>query len=377
MRRMVATTLAPNRDEKQSDLRSALPVIVAVFVATRFLLVLVAVFLEFTIPLGYHGPTWSSTPILQSLTGSDSVFLLGIAKDGYHLAPIKGDYHDWVFFPLYPIVVRLASTLTLGDIAVAGVLVANAAFLGAMAALYRLAVPHLGHGVAVRSVAYLAIAPGAVAFAMAYSDSLFLLLAVGAFLAAERRRWGWMGLLYALASLTRLPGVLIGLPLLLVVISKSGRSPGRQWLWLTLGPVALLAFYGYLGWLTGDLLANLHAQSAWNSPPPTIASGDFSQRFDPLVFLLIGTLLLYTFLLVYFRPDRIPMPYALMAVVALLSVMASLRLLSVGRYLAVVWPFDWVLARRQAAWFTVAWPIASTGLFVIQAMLHFTQALAP
>ena len=47
---------------------------------------------------------------------------------------------------------------------------------------------------------------GAVAFGMAYTDSLFLLLAAGAFLAGEQRRWWLMALLYGLASLTRLQG---------------------------------------------------------------------------------------------------------------------------------------------------------------------------
>ena len=60
--------------------------------------------------------------------------------------------------------------------------------------LYALSRRYLDHETSVRALVYLAIAPGAVAFAMAYSESLFLLLALGAFLAAERgrsRSWRW------------------------------------------------------------------------------------------------------------------------------------------------------------------------------------------
>jgi hypothetical protein len=53
------------------------------------------------------------------------------------------------------------------------------------------------------------------------------------------------------------------------------------------------------------------------------------------------------------------------------------RLQSVGRYLVTAWPFAWLLANRRADWFRAAWPIASTGLFVIHAVAHFTQVLAP
>jgi hypothetical protein len=356
--------------------------IVAVFLVTRLLVVLVAVFLEQSIPLGYDGPSYSRAPIARSLTGEDAVYYLGIAAGGYHLEPVKENHYDWVFFPLYPVVVRAFSILTLGDVTLAGILTANLAFLAAALALYRLSLDHLGHDVAVRSVVYLAIAPGAVAFAMAYSDSLFLLLAVGAFLAAERRRWWTMGLLYGLAALTRLPGVLLGIPLLMLMVRSLGPRPRLGWLALGLGPAALAGFYAWLGAVTGDFLANLHAQAAWNIAP--IASGGGtgggtvpSAQLNPLPLLLLATLLAYTFLVLYLRRDRVAAPYVVLSLLAFATIFLSLRLQSVARYLGVAWPFSWVLASRPSAAFHEIWPIASAGLFTVHALLHFTQALAP
>ena len=395
--------------------REAVGAIVGLFVVTRGALFLIATLLERNIPLAYQGPTYSSAPVLSSLTGTDSIYLLGIAAQGYHAEPITKGFLDWAYFPLYPLVTRLVSYVTFGDLALAGVIVSNVAFVAALLVLYRLAVPRLGHDVAVRSLAFVALAPGAVAFAMAYTDSLFLLLAAGTFLAAEQRRWALMAVLYALASLTRLQGVLLGLPLLVMLLqaSRDGRgvaaehetaaessttdgidsggaakpNPGRPrprvelLAWLAAGPIALAAFGAYLGATFGDPLGMIHAQQAWSDigKPGTGASGAIPvvDRFDPLVLLLIGVLLFYVFLLVFLRRDKVPWAYRVMILIAFLTVFVSLRLQSLPRYMAVVWPFSWVLAKNRSAWWGLIGLPASAILFVVFAFLNFTQTLAP
>jgi len=355
--------------------RRALPTLVAVFVATRLIVVLMAIVVEFALPSDDRWESWDDRPVMFSLTGSDANFYLGIAAEGYHVAPVKDDYRDWVFFPLYPVAVRAASVVTLGDIGLAAILVSNASFLAAMAVLYALSRRHMDHDRSLRSVVYLAIAPGAVAFTMAYGESLFLLLSVGAFLAAEHRRWAVMGALCALAALTRLPGVLLVIPLF-VLQWQTFRRLRPAMAWLALGPLALLGFAAYQGIAIGDSLGFLHAQGAWNIPPLLSTTSPAPTLFSPLPWLLIGTLLFYTFLFVFMRVDRIRLPYVVYAVVSVVTVIASMRLQSVARYLGVAFPFDWVLADRRAPWFRIAWPVISAGLFTIHALLHFTT-LAP
>jgi hypothetical protein len=367
--------------------REAAVAIVALFLVSRAALVLVAVFLEFNIPLGYHGPTYSIDPILSSLTGTDAPWLLGIAAEGYHDVPVRDAFRDWAFFPLYPMVVRIASVLTLGNIAVAGVLVSNLAFVAALFVLYRLTMNHLDHERSIKTLAFATFAPGAVAFGMAYTDSLFLLLSAGAFLAAERRRWALMGLLYGLATLTRLQGLLLGIPLA-VLIAVADSPTGwrtlagwrtRRMLWLAAGPIAFALFAGYLGVTFGDYLGMFTAQRAWSNigRPETGNTMPVLDRFDPLVLFLIVRLVFYVFLLLFRRKDGISAPYTALAVVSLVTAIASTRLISTARFLAVAWPFDWILANRRAAWFELTGLAAFAAIFVIHAMLHFTQALAP
>lgn len=355
--------------------RKALLVIGATFVASRVLLVLIALIVEFALPLDYARPSYSSSPILASLTGSDSVYLLGIAASGYHALPISQNYLDWAFFPLYPMVVRVASLVTFGDLAWAGVLISNLATLGGAWLLYRLGELRLGHRRALLAVVYLLIAPGAVAFGMAYTDSLFLVLALAAVYAAERSRWGLMGVFYGLATLTRLPGIFLIVPLLLIVLASERRSI-RAAVPLFLGPLALGGFTLYLWQQFGVWFAYLQAQASWSNPANTVAGGGLPAGVEPLVALLIGTLLLYVFLLVYMRPDRLDISSISYVIVSLLTVIGSLRLLSVGRYLAVVWPFSWLLAGRGGV-VPVLWPAMSGALFSLYALLHFTQTLAP
>jgi hypothetical protein len=353
--------------------RQALFVLGATFLLTRLVLGLVAILVEVSVPLAAGGPTYSSDPILASLTGSDSVFLLGIAAEGYHSEPIHDGYQDWAFFPLYPLVVRLLSFATLGRLDIAGVLVANGATALGAWLLYRMGERRLGHQRALLAAVYLLIAPGAVAFGMAYTDSLFLVLALASFMAAERRRWGWMGFLYALATLTRLPGVFLGIPLA-IIWWRSGPAWWSAWS-LALGPLALAGFTVHLRLVVGEWFAFLRAQSAWNNPVGAAASGS-APGTEPLLVLLVAVIAIYLFLLVYIRTDRLDGPSTALVIVSLATVAGAFRILSVARYLAVVWPFTWLVAGR-GPWTAVVWPAVSSALFTVFAFLNFAQVLAP
>lgn len=379
-----------SRAGQAPEWRWALPRIGALFVATRLFVIAIAILAEATQAAPPATLRWTDAPILASLTSWDSRYYLGIAGSGYHAAPVFGPYVDYAFFPLYAILVRIGSLLTLGNIDLAGVLVANAAFGGALVALYALSIRHLSRDQAIWSLIFLSLAPGAVAFAMAYTEGLFLLVAVGAFLAAERHRPAAMGVLFALAALTRPPGILLGLPLLVLVLRDPGMRARRAWAWLILGPVALLLFSAWLGGVTGDPLAWLHGQALWSTsvrivPGPSGVTGvpaALPQVASPEAYfaftLWLGSLLFHMFLFVYFRPDRMPAAYWLVALLPYAGVVGVGRLLtSSPRYLAIAWPFDWTLARRRARWVRVVVPTVFLVLQGCCAWLTFTWTIHP
>ena len=152
-------------------------------------------------------------PLVDSLAGVwtrwDGQWYLKIATEGY----AAGDGTS-AFFPLYPWTVKVLGWLAGERYIWAGILLSGVFFLAALVLLHRLVRLDFHPKDASRTIFYLAAFPMAFFFWAVYSESLFLLLAVGAFLAARVGRWWWAGLCVALAIWTRATGVLLVLPVL-------------------------------------------------------------------------------------------------------------------------------------------------------------------
>jgi hypothetical protein len=129
--------------------------------------------------------------------------------------------------------------------------------------LYRLTELELGRRLARPTLLLLAVFPAAVYFGAPYSESLFLLLAVGAFYAARTGRWAWAGACAGLASATRSAGLLLLIPLVLIWWSGRPRRAGDA-AWLLLAPLGIAAYAAWLGLAEGDALRFLDVQEAWS-----------------------------------------------------------------------------------------------------------------
>ena len=199
----------------------------------------------------------------------DAGWFLDIAAHGYDIEP-----QGAAFYPLYPALLRFGGALLGGHPVLAGFLLALPLTLAAFTSLYALARHHVPDAAAARAVTYLAFFPYAFFLQAVYSEAAFLALAIGAFLAGERRRFLLAGVLAGGAMLTRPVGfaLLAGL----IVLASSTRSARRLRdvaslgvapLLFSLFPLVLvaegrspLAFlsserhwrdFGLLGWLRG------------------------------------------------------------------------------------------------------------------------------
>ncbi len=188
----------------------------------------------------------------------DSVFFLRIAEHGYDAAAGTAA----AFYPLYPALVGLLGRLLGGHYVLAGISISLAASLAAFLLFYRLAEERLGADGGGRAVLYLALFPMAVFLQAVYSESLFLLLCLLAFLTAERGRFAGAGIAAGLALLTRPAGVAL-LPALALLAWRSPRR-GRSLGALCLAPLLFAAYPVYLWSSLGDPWAFLRAQGAWN-----------------------------------------------------------------------------------------------------------------
>ena len=232
-----------------------------------------------TRPLGGLGDALASP-----LAHWDAVWYLGIAESGYPSA----NSPRVAFFPLYPLLTRTAAELgggSEGALLLAGYAVSLAALLGALVLLYRLAALELGRRLAAPTLLLLCVFPASLFLGAPYSESLFLLVSVGAFYAARTGRWAWAGAAAAAASGTRSAGMLLLLPLVLIYLYGPREraapvpppAPGGGWLaalrpayslradagWLLLAPAGLVGYATYLGFAHGDALAFGSVQEYW------------------------------------------------------------------------------------------------------------------
>ena len=208
-------------------------------------------------------------PLLSPLARWDAAWYLRIAESGYGGSDVRA-----AFFPLYPLLVRAVAApfgASPEALLLAAYVVSLAAFLGALVLLHRLVSLELGRPLAQPALLLLAVFPAAGFFGAPYSESLFLLLAVGAFYAARTGRWAWAGVAAAGAAATRSAGVLLLLPLAMLWWSSgrgaSGpRSPRRlrDAAWLLLAPLGLAAYAAFLGLAEGDAWRFLDVQDAWS-----------------------------------------------------------------------------------------------------------------
>lgn len=193
-----------------------------------FLFVLAYVFV--TARDGYAGGIFERLDIWNP--GSfDAQHYLSIAENGYQT---EGDARLLlVFFPLYPVLIRLLAGIT-GNYLVAGLIISNLCFVLAGLVLYELILPDYGQETAIRTVKFLCLTPATVLFSAPMSDSLFLLLTLLTVYLARKKRYVFGSAIGFFAALTRLPGVLLVIPLLFECIAdwasvlRSGVSEDKK-----------------------------------------------------------------------------------------------------------------------------------------------------
>lgn len=196
--------------------------------------------------LGYFTDIWARW---------DSDFFLRIAQNGY-------DDASAAFHPLYPALIAVLGRALFGHYVLAGLVISLLCCLGSFVLLHRLAEKHLGLDGAQRSVLYLAVFPMGLFLQAVYSESLFLVLVLGAFALAERNRFAGAGLVAGLAILTRASGVAL-LPAL-ALLAWHHRDRLRAFAGIALAlPVA--AIYPLVLWQqVGDPWAFAEAQDRWH-----------------------------------------------------------------------------------------------------------------
>ena len=203
-------------------------------------------------------------PLTAAFQHWDADWLRNIAQYGYFGRGLSPDSEG--FLPGYPLTLA-ATHLILRNWVLSELVISAVAGCFAVVSLARLANNS-------RAVLYLVTAPAAIFLLVGYAETLFLALAVPAWLAARRGRWRRAALLAGLAALVR-PDALFLIAALAVMALSGGRDtpsgPGSHVPWpdrWANAATACLALAGpaayvvYLRAATGSWLAWPHSQQA-------------------------------------------------------------------------------------------------------------------
>ncbi|MGD0750967.1 MAG: glycosyltransferase family 39 protein [Anaerolineales bacterium] len=253
------------------------------FIITRLMVVVVTYFSMILIPILPGADHWRYNPrnvIPDGLIRWDSWGYISIVKNGYSLITTA-------FFPLYPLLIRLFSSLK-GNIWTSGLWISNLSFLIALFYIYAIAKQEFDDDTASRTVFYIASAPAAFFFSTVYTESVFLLCLAACFYYSRNRKWLLAAIAGALASATRLTGVLAASFILFEALWQQGvRFIPKPWsiqaqinilkdgiqtlpkawkgiLAALFSTSGLIAYMFYLYQKFGDPLAFLRAEKSWS-----------------------------------------------------------------------------------------------------------------
>jgi hypothetical protein len=173
------------------------------------LLVYTAAYILYTSANGYQGGLLDTLPLWLK---GDAPHYLGIAENWY---VTEGDprFHI-VFFPLYPICVRIFNGMVHHTFA-SGMALSLLFTVAACVLLYELALLDMDREAAWRAVKYLLLMPAAFLLCAPMSDALFFMLSLACMLAARKKRYALACALGGFAAFTRVLGVLLLAPVLI------------------------------------------------------------------------------------------------------------------------------------------------------------------
>lgn len=222
-------------------------------------LCLVIVGIAVTKAFGLHfspgSPAWLATWYRW-----DVIDFYQVTLNGYQ--PGTPDAHLIVRFPIVPLMIRGIALLCFQNIFVAGFVMATLVSLPIPVLMEKLAALDHPAAAAGRAAWLMLIFPMSFCLHLPLTEGIFLVLVLNTFLAARSGDWLQASLSAALASATRINGVLL-LPALLAEAAYQyhlQRAFRRQWLWLLISPLGIAAYCGLSYYLYGSVFAYIKYQ---------------------------------------------------------------------------------------------------------------------
>jgi len=323
----------------------------------------------------------------------DSGWYYQIARFGYSYTPNGRD--TIAFFPAYPMLMRhvgRAFGRTPFDLYLGGMVVSWVSFTLAMVGLYKLARLDLRPARSGRAVILAAVFPFAYFFGAVYTEATFLAATVWSFYFFRTRQWTAGGLCGAVATATRVNGILM-VPALAWIVWREAWQPNasedgqarptshdRLWSFvgLLLVGAGIAAYSVFVYQLSGNPFEWAATLQRWGYYPggaPWLALGRLAQALltRPYEYLALerlapydtlnGVTAIVCILTIPFIWYRLGTAYGLFMVANLWLPLSSGQYEGLGRYCSVLFPvFIWMASVPSRMFFS--------GSLVVFAMLY-------
>ena len=255
------------------------------------------------------GQGYSTAPLglfLNMFNHWDGPHYLYLAQYGY---TNQGDPANFiVFFPLYPLIVRLF-TPNFDYVSLSGMIVSAVLSLAAVVYLFKLVKLDYNDSIAKKAVLFLCVFPTAYFMSAPFTESLFLLLVIASLYYARNANWAAAGILGCLSALTRIGGLVL-LPALLVEYFRQRyqghwkfKAPDPKILLLLLPAVGFLIYLGINYVVMGDFFSFMTIQrvhfyetfgpidgflGAWNWPSHSTYPDSITIGYAQVIFAAFG-----------------------------------------------------------------------------------------
>lgn len=304
----------------------------------------------------------------------DSFAYLGVATHGYRLKQ-DNPCANIVFFPLYPFLLHSVAPLTRGNYIFAGWILSTLFLFGAVCVFYNLLQEFHPSLDPETPIFYLLIFPTAFFLNAVYTESLFLFLSLLTFYYALKGRFGVAGVFGFLAALTRVTGVLLFVPVVWEYCKRHGIRGMLKPSFLPVFfiPLGTISFFLYHYVAFGDAFLFLKVESAWGRT--FLFNRNHFSLFSPpavvnffLDIIFVGCALVSAYLVF----KRAWVSYGLYILATLAVALSTGTLISVGRYILVLFPIYIALATVKSRHFEKVYTAASLLLFALHIILFVT-----
>lgn len=365
----------------KSALRKKWPVWLAVAAVCLGLHYLVMILCRFVINGGFSLQGFSDMFWQRLTEPGDATRYLDIAENGY---VTEGENQiNLVFYPLYPLLVRVLSFLT-GSLPAAGIVVSQVCYAVSSVLLYELILADADARRAWDGALLMALYPFSTFVMGVFSEGLFLMLTIGALLALRRDRMLLAGIIGFFAALSRTQGMLLFFPAVyrwiqVCFLAPEKRKPRFSDLCLLLIPLGFVTYLcinyalhgGFFKFLQYEAAAPWYQSAQWvgsNIAQHYGMAQDYGGLAYVIYYVQIALYFVVLGILILGAYKKESLMYLLYGGVYLGFSYLSGWMISGGRYMLGCVPVFIILARREDG-------LMKRLIFAASALMFFTYSL--